>query len=389
MQELASLRLDQYLEQEFPAASRPANIAGQDGFRPLLLLFDQFEELLTLDPTDQHAKTAFLDGVGEALRNPGRWALFALREDFLGALEPYLVSIPTRLTAMYHLDFLHADHAAEAVEKPALAANVRFEEGLVSQLVSDLSQMKIEQPDGSFQLRPGPYVDPVHLQIICRSLWQIKKDSPVITRADLDSLGRGRIPGVDAALATYYAERVAEAARKTDVPEDTVRAWFGKQLITDRGLRRWVLETEALDFGLTKDCLKLLGDAYLIRREYHGGAHWYELAQDRLVKPVLDENKAWRSATLNTFQKQAELWEARERSRTLLVTDEVLEQGEQWAKDRHVTMTNVEDAFLEECRREARTPTAACDPCAHQDSMGGSSRTCVRVFLRGNFLLGP
>ena len=126
MRELATLSLNQYLEQEFPDASRPANTAGPDGFRPLLLLFDQFEELLTLDPTDHPAKTAFLGEVGGALRNPGRWALFALRDDFLGALEPYLTAIPTRLTTTYHLDLLRTDRAAEAIEKPALAANVRL-----------------------------------------------------------------------------------------------------------------------------------------------------------------------------------------------------------------------------------------------------------------------
>ena len=352
VRELATLSLNQYLEQEFPDASRPANTAGPDGFRPLLLLFDQFEELLTLDPTDHPAKAAFLGEVGGALRNPGRWALFALRDDFLGALEPHLTAIPTRLTTTYHLDLLRTDRAAEAIEKPALAANVRFEEGVVAQLVTDLSQVKIEQADGSFQLRPGPYVEPVHLQIMCRSLWQVKKDSTVITRAHLEALGRGRGPGVDAALATYYAERVAEAARKTGVRERKVRTWFGKQLITDQGVRRLVLHSEALAFGLSSDCLKLLGDAYLIRREQRSGARWYELAHDRLIGPVLDENKAWRSANLNTFQMQAELWADRERSRALLGTGEVLEQGEQWADAHRESLTTVEDAFLEECRRE-------------------------------------
>ena len=88
-------------------------------FRPLLLVFDQFEELLTLDPTDAAAKAEFMRQVGEALQNQGRWALFGIREDFLGALEPYLPAIPTRLAATYRLDLLRAEAAAQAIEAPA------------------------------------------------------------------------------------------------------------------------------------------------------------------------------------------------------------------------------------------------------------------------------
>ena len=116
--ELAGLTFDAYLselqeflEQQPAAGTVVAEEVSGSPFRPLLLVFDQFEELLTLDPTDQEAKWVFIRQVGQALRNEGRWALFGIREDFLGALEPYLPAIPTRLTATYRLDLLRAETA--------------------------------------------------------------------------------------------------------------------------------------------------------------------------------------------------------------------------------------------------------------------------------------
>jgi hypothetical protein len=154
---LAGMSMGRYLEEEFPAASSPAGA----GFRPLLLLFDQFEEFLILDPTDEPAKWAFARQLGEALANPGRWSLFAIREDHLGALEPYLYAIPTRLTASYRLDLLRAEEARVAVIEPARAAGVEFEAGVVDDLVKDLRQVRVQQPSGAFQLMDGPYVAPV------------------------------------------------------------------------------------------------------------------------------------------------------------------------------------------------------------------------------------
>ncbi len=59
-----------------------------------VLIFDQFEEVLTVDPTDQEAKGQLFAQVGEALRDRRRWALFAMREDHVAGLDPYLRRSP-------------------------------------------------------------------------------------------------------------------------------------------------------------------------------------------------------------------------------------------------------------------------------------------------------
>ena len=84
-------------------------------------IFDQFEEILTVDPTDREAKRAFFEQVGQALRDRDRWALFSMREEYVAALDPYLPPIPARFDRgrRYHLDLLGPDAARDAMQGPA------------------------------------------------------------------------------------------------------------------------------------------------------------------------------------------------------------------------------------------------------------------------------
>ena len=80
-----------------------------------LMIFDQFEEILTTDPLDREAKAEFFNQLGEVLRDPRRWALFAIREDYVAALDPYLRALPTRLKSTFRLDLLTTDCARNAI----------------------------------------------------------------------------------------------------------------------------------------------------------------------------------------------------------------------------------------------------------------------------------
>ena len=81
--------------------------AGQEGGGAgTLLVFDQFEEILTVEPLHQEEKRVFFQTLGEALRDPSLWALFALREEYLAPLQPYIDWIPTRWSNTFRLDLL-------------------------------------------------------------------------------------------------------------------------------------------------------------------------------------------------------------------------------------------------------------------------------------------
>jgi len=193
--ELARMSLDEYLSQRRSEAENR------------VLIFDQFEEVL-VSPADQAEKQKFFEQLGAALRRRDRWALFAMREDYVAALDPYLRTLPTRARTKFRLDFLTQQAAGQAVQGPAEQAGITFSEGAVTKLVDDLSQVWVPQPDGSSQPRPGPYVEPVQLQVVCLRLWdRLGPEQKEIRESDIESAG-----DVDKALSMYYAQQVADVA---------------------------------------------------------------------------------------------------------------------------------------------------------------------------------
>jgi hypothetical protein len=196
-EDLAQMSLPGYLQQR-------STITGYPGVE--LLIFDQFEEILILDPTDREAKHEFFNQLGEALDAPKRWALFSMREDFVSALDPYLLSVPTRFSNTFRLDLLDEEAAYEAIQQPARQAGVEFEDGAAQKLVDDLRRVRVQQPDGSMAPQLGPYVEPVQLQVVCYHMWDaLRADRGRITAQDLPPLGEVEQSLVDRSLADHQA----------------------------------------------------------------------------------------------------------------------------------------------------------------------------------------
>ena len=335
--------------------------------RDEVLIFDQFEEILTLDPTDIAAKREFFQQVGRALLDRGRWALFSMREDYVAALDPFLRFVPTRLSSTYRLDLLGERAAAQAISGPAKARGVSFEPVAVARLVDDLRRIQVQGPDGKAVEQPGPYVEPVQLQVVCLRLWRewaAKRapDSLTITEADL-----GAVDNVGDALRAYYDERVADTAAAVPEGESAppppqlaareraVREWFDRHLITPEGIRGQVLQGFQTTEGLANSDIRRLVNAYLVRSERRGGRTWYELAHDRLIRPVRASNDQWRRERLVPAQMQAGVWEAQGRPTGLLLRGEALLAAASWAVRDDVVVTPLEHEFLDACQELART----------------------------------
>ncbi|HMQ33673.1 MAG TPA: hypothetical protein PKD53_23275, partial [Chloroflexaceae bacterium] len=305
--DMAGLSLDAYLGRRPP----PAEADGE------VLIFDQFEELLTADPTDVAEKRVFFEQLGAALRNRDRWALFAMREDYVAALDPYLLPIPTRLNTTYRLDLLGLEATRDVMRRPALAAGVAFDEAAAERLAADLSRVLVQRADGALEEHTGLTVEPVQLQVVCYRLWEhLPPGLERIGPAEVAGLGE-----VNSALADYYAEGVVRAALTGGTSERAVREWFDRQLITPQGIRGTALQGAGESQGLPNSAVRSLVDAYLVRGEKRRGATWLELAHDRLVEPVRAANAAWFAEHLSTLQRQADLWEQQGRPAGMLLRD--------------------------------------------------------------------
>src|SRR6266542_3021260 len=271
LDELAALSLDAYLNRHPIASSANSTV----------LIFDQFEEILTVDPTNLADKHAFFAQVGRALRNRQRWALFSMREDYVAALAPYLRHIPTRLNCTCRLDLLGATAAQQAIRQPARGSGVEFDAAAATRLIDDLRRVHVQRPDGSVEEQLGPAVEPVQLQVVCYRLWNMHFN------------GHGvESPGDDRQITLADVEGVGQSQ------------------------------------GLDNRAIRALIDAYLVRAEKRRGATWFELAHDRLIEPIRSDNAAWSVSHLSQLQRQADLWDTRSRPDGLLLRDAALVEAE-------------------------------------------------------------
>lgn len=339
VEELTKLKFKDYLVKYHKRAHDLDPEKNSDA--PVLLVIDQAEEVVRILMTDRPKKLDFFVQLGEVLRDKNIWALIAMREDYLAAFDPYLRPIPTRLANRYRLTFLDSQAAIQAIQLPAQSVNVLFPDECAMQLVDDLRTILVQQPDGTTEQELGPTVEPVQLQVVCRRLWSnLPPSETTISLEHVKSLG-----SVNRALADYYALQTASVANMAHVPEREIREWFERKLITASGIRGQVLLTPEKSDGLENNTIWMLERAYLIRAEKRGGATWFELAHDRFVRPIRENNAEWINKHLNAFQRRADLWNQQGRPDSLLVIGKEFPTMEAWVKANTNIVTLVEKDF--------------------------------------------
>ncbi len=343
--ELASMRLADYLRRYRERAARLDK--EFDSYAPFVLVFDQLEEIVTNNPTDRAGKADFFAQVGEALRDRNLWALFIIREDYLAGLDPFLRPVPTRLSNRYRLDLLDAQAAIQAIRQPSLDAGVQFDETAARRLVDELRRVRVQQPDGTTAEQLGIYVEPVQLQVVCRRLWtmRIVKDKE-ITLKEVEEAG-----SVDTALGDYYDFQVESVAADSQYPERKIREWIDRKLITRQGIRGQVQMAPKVSEGLPNEVIQKLQEAYLVRADQRGGSTWFELAHDRLIRPIRLSNEAWFKANLNAFQRQADAWNSQGRPDGMLMRSSAFKDARVWANANLESLTEVEKDFLAACQK--------------------------------------
>jgi len=310
---------------------------SEDAPPSTLLIFDQFEEILRVDPVDTAGKREFFRQVGEVLLDPNIWALFVLREDYLAPLDPYAPLLPTRFKNRYRIDLLEKKKAASAIIQLA----PKFSQDAVQELVKDLATVQSQQPDGTFVSETGNYVEPLHLQVVCQRLWSSTVDLPSIGAADVKRAGE-----VTQALAGYYADAVKDVAKNDLQAEAAIREWVGSKLITLTGIRDQVMRGKDTSEGLPNVLIDGLVDRHLLRQETRAGARWYELAHDRLLLPVQEDNRHWFEQHLTAFQRVARVWDREGRNKDgLLLVGAELNEARAWAKTQ-AALTEAEQLFL-------------------------------------------
>jgi WD40 repeat protein len=339
--ELRRLTIDDYL--------RDWALLDEAGAGNELLLFDQFEEVLTADATDEAARHHFFSELGDALRDRGRWALFAMREEFVAGLDPYVALLPTKLRTRVRLDLLEQDAARRAIQKPAMTAGREITDEAAQRLVDELRLVNVQRGEERVQL-PGPVVEPVQLQVVCSRLWDaVGSEVERIEVEHVEALG-----DVERTLGDYYADRVAAVATATAVNERWIRDWFDDELITSTGFRAQLPHGPQAAGAAEAAVVAGLEDAHLIRSENRRGARWVELAHDRLVEPVREDNARWRAEHLSDLQRQAARWHAEGRKEEFLLSGGALDAAADRIAELSEELTSVEQDFWDASRAYRR-----------------------------------
>lgn len=333
--ELVGIRLSTYF----------AHRSAVQGTESRLLIFDQFEELFTRSPHDHRARIEFFTDLAKVLRDRSVWALFAMREEYVAALDRYKRLLPAQLAARFHLDLLTPAGARRAISRPAEKVGVEVAEEALELVVSDLaraasgSDRSTESAATDRLESDAAVIDPLHLQLLCVDVWeQLPEGTRRVDDKALQRLlraktrGAGDLSAVDWALLSYYdrtlqqaCQRAVERSRRearaeVEPParnsgsepaaaqeihglERRVRYWIDDHLIeSDRYRRQMTAEEEDL---LLRETQEQLEDDHILRASVRIGTKWYEIAHDRMVAPVRRSNDQWYNLHHDRFQHAA------------------------------------------------------------------------------------
>jgi hypothetical protein len=312
-----------------------------------LLLIDQFEEILRIDPGDIDGQTEFFLQLGEALDDSRRWALLAMREDYMGGLDRFRRYMPGQLRTTFRLDLLGESAALRAVQQPSREAGIEFEDAAARIVVDALRQVHSAATGDPTATVASPYVEPVLLQVLCYNLFRkFSKDHGTDFTAITAEGVRQFLP-FDKVLSKYYNSVIKHAVGKGNLADQrALRDWIEFELITRQGLRK---QTRSRPRVTNPDAaLSSLQDDHLIRDDPRPGGIWWELAHDMLAGPIREDNRDWKAGNLEVWQVAAEEWQRSGRdssyllrSRAYLATPPAHRRG---------NLTENEQAFLKESK---------------------------------------
>ncbi len=278
-----------------------------------VLVFDQFEELFTLEYPESRKRefigqfAALARGVlpesvlnslsdddrhqyGE--RGPEVKIVISIREDFLAMLEELSPQIPAILTNRFRLLPMTPEQARIAIEEPAILRDeslstreFTYDEKAITAILNFLQKRK----EGK-NIVDSNEIEPFQLQLLCqhieKSIYnrqhaEAKKMDYSVNEEDL-----GGESGMQRILQDFYANQIGQIVLGK---RRAVRRLCEKKLISHTG-RRLSLEEETIvkTCKVSKSLLSQLIDNRLLRGEPRLGSNYYELSHDTLVKPILD-----------------------------------------------------------------------------------------------------
>lgn len=238
------------------------------------------------------------------LERPEYHIVFALREDFLSSLELYVASIPVMKDNRFGLLPLNEEQAADIIRLP--------QPGLVD---DDVTKLIIEQVTGrtDFILDgiPEIEVDAAVLSLYLSRLYIKKSDSEQCITAELVKSSSGHI------IHDFYVEAITSDTENGEILTEKTIEILEDYLLTGEGRRNNVSRSDLIALGVKESELQILiNNRKLLRQFHHGNDIRIEYIHDILC-PVVKERRLQRD-----LLKQQELeHERQEHEKKLIIAE--------------------------------------------------------------------
>ena len=269
--------------------SRPRRTASDGAPMSRVLVIDQFEELFTTNPAAWRQRSELLSAVLAANRGVADLrVVLVMRAEYLSAFAALLARLEDGSSARERVVmYFHVERLSQRAASDVIAAGFgkhfpAFKSSSATKLAQQMSREYVRGPDGALTEGEGEYVEPLYLQLICRSLWE-KMAAGAVNPGD-DSL----IPDadIDKELRGFVATEIAAAGKVCGVRAARIRRWLEEKLITPAGTRGSVIREATETAGMPNAVVETLERGHVLRSEERSAGHWYELAHDRLVAGV-------------------------------------------------------------------------------------------------------
>jgi len=243
-----------------------------DHFKPLFLIFDQFEELFIFGKGEE--KDEFVKNVAGVINSDLQCRfIFAMREEYLAGITEFEKEIPSFLSNRIRIEKMTRQNAVQTIEGPCRVNNIEVEPGFAESLLKKLNPS-------------SPDVELTWLQIYLDRIMRLERTEEKLTEELLEKAGE-----VKDVLGTFLEEQISGL----DDPDDGMTVL--KSFVSVKGTRQQMTEDEVIVYAGTfskkidkpevRDLIQKFIKLRILRDKDESGK--YELRHDSIASKIFED----------------------------------------------------------------------------------------------------
>jgi WD40 repeat protein len=281
-----------------------------DHFKPIWLIFDQFEEVFIFGTREERQE--FIKEVKKIIDSDIQCRLiFVLREEYLAGTIEFEKEIPTFLANRIRIEKMTWHNAIKVIEEPCKFSGIEIEEGLAEKMLGRLSPESTE-------------VELTFLQVLLDRMYRLAvsrdKQNPHFTKELLEEAG-----DVSDLLGSFLEEQIVQ------LEDPDTGLTILKSFVSVKGTKRQVTIEEINDFAATlgkkvqendlKNLIQKFVNLRILREKDTNGR--YELRHDSLASKIYEKITLVEKEIIEVRQFIENAYENYQRRGILLAQDDL------------------------------------------------------------------